>query len=89
MRGRHRDSPKTAPGPRPHALSRGKWRGKAAPDTLQPNRSDPGQAPEPVSPRPAGPPGRLDFDTLARALTMMSALYDQASCVAATHRVPL
>ena len=33
--------------------------------------------------------GNLDFETLARALTMMSAIYDQASCVAATHRVPL
>jgi predicted MarR family transcription regulator len=33
--------------------------------------------------------GNLEFETLARALTMMSAIYDQASCVAATHRVPL
>lgn len=33
--------------------------------------------------------GSLDFESLARSLTMMAALYDQASCVAATHRVPL
>ena len=33
--------------------------------------------------------GNLQFEDLARALTMMSAIYDQASCVAATHRVPL
>jgi predicted MarR family transcription regulator len=33
--------------------------------------------------------GNLDFESLARALTMMSAIYDQASCVAATHRVPI
>lgn len=33
--------------------------------------------------------GQTDFESLARALTMMSAMYDQASCVAATHRVPL
>ncbi len=33
--------------------------------------------------------GKLDFETLARALNMMSAMYDQASCVAATHRLPL
>src|SRR6201994_1525503 len=30
-----------------------------------------------------------DFESLARALNMMSAMYDQASCVAATHRLPL
>ncbi len=33
--------------------------------------------------------GKVDFETLARALNMMSAMYDQASCVAATHRLPL
>ena len=33
--------------------------------------------------------GNLDFESVARALTMMAAIYDQASCVAATHRVPL
>ncbi len=33
--------------------------------------------------------GNLEFESLARALTMMAAIYDQASCVAATHRVPL
>jgi predicted MarR family transcription regulator len=33
--------------------------------------------------------GKVDFESLARALTMMSAMYDQASCVAATHRLPL
>jgi predicted MarR family transcription regulator len=33
--------------------------------------------------------GKTDFESLARALTMMSAMYDQASCVAATHRLPL
>jgi predicted MarR family transcription regulator len=33
--------------------------------------------------------GTIDFESLARALNMMSAMYDQASCVAATHRVPL
>ncbi len=33
--------------------------------------------------------GKLDFESLARALNMMSAMYDQASCVAATHRLPL
>jgi predicted MarR family transcription regulator len=33
--------------------------------------------------------GNVDFESLARALTMMSAMYDQASCVAATHRLPL
>ena len=33
--------------------------------------------------------GRLDFESLARALNMMSAMYDQASGVAATHRVAL
>ncbi len=33
--------------------------------------------------------GKIDFESLARALNMMSAMYDQASCVAATHRVPL
>src|SRR5215469_9641035 len=32
--------------------------------------------------------GTTDFEALARALTMMSAMYDQASCVAATHRLP-
>ena len=32
---------------------------------------------------------KLDFSATARALNMMSALYDQASCVAATHRIPL
>jgi len=33
--------------------------------------------------------GRTDFEGLARALNMMAAMYDQASCVAATHRLPL
>jgi predicted MarR family transcription regulator len=33
--------------------------------------------------------GKTDFESLARALTMMSAMYDQAACVAATHRLPL
>jgi predicted MarR family transcription regulator len=33
--------------------------------------------------------GKVEFESLARALTMMSAMYDQASCVAATHRLPL
>jgi predicted MarR family transcription regulator len=33
--------------------------------------------------------GKTDFESLARALNMMSAMYDQASCVAATHRLPL
>jgi predicted MarR family transcription regulator len=33
--------------------------------------------------------GKLDFESLARAFNMMSAMYDQASCVAATHRLPL
>jgi len=33
--------------------------------------------------------GSTDFESLARALNMMSAMYDQASCVAATHRLPL
>lgn len=33
--------------------------------------------------------GRVDFESLARALNMMSAMYDQASCVAATHRLPM
>jgi predicted MarR family transcription regulator len=33
--------------------------------------------------------GKLDFESIAKALNMMSAMYDQASCVAATHRVPL
>ena len=33
--------------------------------------------------------GNTDFESLARALNMMSAMYDQASCVAATHRLPL
>jgi predicted MarR family transcription regulator len=31
----------------------------------------------------------VDFEAIARALNMMAAMYDQASCVAATHRVPL
>jgi predicted MarR family transcription regulator len=29
-----------------------------------------------------------DFGAIAHALNMMSAMYDQASCVAATHRIP-
>jgi predicted MarR family transcription regulator len=33
--------------------------------------------------------GQVDFEAIAKALNMMSAMYDQASCVAATHRVPL
>lgn len=33
--------------------------------------------------------GNIDFESIAKALTLMSAMYDQASCVAATHRVPL
>jgi predicted MarR family transcription regulator len=33
--------------------------------------------------------GKTDFESFARALNMMSAMYDQASCVAATHRLPL
>ncbi|HEY3785806.1 MAG TPA: winged helix DNA-binding protein [Steroidobacteraceae bacterium] len=33
--------------------------------------------------------GKVDFESVARALTLMSAMYDQASCIAATHRVPL
>jgi len=33
--------------------------------------------------------GTTDFESLARALNMMAAMYDQASCVAATHRLPL
>ncbi len=32
--------------------------------------------------------GNLDFESMARAFTMMAAMYDQASCIAATHRVP-
>ena len=28
-----------------------------------------------------------DFETAARVLNLMSGLYDQASCIAATHRV--
>lgn len=31
--------------------------------------------------------GEADFDTVARMLNLMAAMYDQASCVAATHRV--
>jgi predicted MarR family transcription regulator len=31
--------------------------------------------------------GTVDFESIARALNMMSAMYDQASCVAATHRM--
>jgi predicted MarR family transcription regulator len=33
--------------------------------------------------------GNVDFEAIARALNLMAAMYDQASCVAATHRVPL
>src|SRR5215813_1601189 len=33
--------------------------------------------------------GNVDFESLARTLNMMAAMYDQASCVAATHLVPL
>lgn len=29
----------------------------------------------------------IDFEAVARSLNLMSALYDQASCIAATHRV--
>lgn len=32
--------------------------------------------------------GKLDFAAVAHTLNMMSAMYDQASCVAATHRIP-
>lgn len=32
--------------------------------------------------------GKIDFSAVAAALTMMSAMYDQASSVAATHRIP-
>lgn len=31
--------------------------------------------------------GEADFETVARMLNLMAAMYDQASCVAATHRV--
>lgn len=31
--------------------------------------------------------GKIDFAAAARALNLMSAMYDQASCVAATHRI--
>jgi predicted MarR family transcription regulator len=31
----------------------------------------------------------MDLDAIAKVLNLMSGLYDQASCVAATHRVPL
>jgi predicted MarR family transcription regulator len=31
--------------------------------------------------------GKVDFTATARALNLMSAMYDQASCVAATHRI--
>ena len=31
--------------------------------------------------------GKIDFAATARALNLMSAMYDQASCVAATHRI--
>lgn len=31
--------------------------------------------------------GEADFDAVARMLNLMAAMYDQASCVAATHRV--
>lgn len=33
--------------------------------------------------------GNVDFEAIASALNFMAAMYDQASCVAATHRVPL
>ncbi len=32
--------------------------------------------------------GEAGFDTVARLLNLMAAMYDQASCIAATHRVP-
>ena len=32
--------------------------------------------------------GEADFETVARLLNLMAAMYDQASCIAATHRVP-
>jgi predicted MarR family transcription regulator len=32
--------------------------------------------------------GKVDLAAAAHALNMMSAMYDQASCVAATHRIP-
>lgn len=31
----------------------------------------------------------MDLESIAKVLNLMSGLYDQASCVAATHRVPL
>ena len=33
--------------------------------------------------------GNVDFQAIATALNLMAAMYDQASCIAATHRVPL
>jgi predicted MarR family transcription regulator len=33
--------------------------------------------------------GNVDFQSIATALNLMAAMYDQASCIAATHRVPL
>jgi predicted MarR family transcription regulator len=33
--------------------------------------------------------GNVDFQAAAAALNLMAAMYDQASCVAVTHRVPL
>jgi predicted MarR family transcription regulator len=33
--------------------------------------------------------GERDLESIAKVLNLMSGLYDQASCVAATHRVPL
>lgn len=33
--------------------------------------------------------GDLNFEAIAKALNLMAAMYDQASCVAATHRAPL
>ena len=33
--------------------------------------------------------GNVDFQSIATSLNLMAAMYDQASCVAATHRVPL
>jgi predicted MarR family transcription regulator len=33
--------------------------------------------------------GNVDFASIATALNLMAAMYDQASCVAVTHRVPL
>jgi predicted MarR family transcription regulator len=33
--------------------------------------------------------GHVDFQAIATALNLMAAMYDQASCIAATHRVPL